>query len=79
LPFDADAANFFFQLVSSRYEHASLIMTSNLPFARWGDVFGDLTIASAMIDRIVHHADVINLKGTSYRLKNHHTFTTVAD
>jgi DNA replication protein DnaC len=64
--------------VSSRYEHASLIMTSNLPFARWGDVFGDLTIASAMIDRIVHHADVINLKGTSYRLKNHAPVSTEA-
>jgi len=53
-------------------------MTSNLPFARWGDVFGDLTIASAMIDRIVHHADVINLKGTSYRLKNHNPTATTA-
>ena len=48
-----------FQLVSSLYEQASVIMTSNLPSARWGDVFRDLTIASAMIDRIVHHADVI--------------------
>jgi len=76
IPFDQDAANLFFQLESSRYEHASLIMTSNLPFARWGDVFGDLTIASAMIDRIVHHADVITLKGTSYRLKGHSTETT---
>ena len=76
IPFDQDAANLFFQLVSSRYEHASLIMTSNLPFARWGDVSGDLTIASAMIDRIVHHADVINHKGTSYRLKGHSTETT---
>jgi DNA replication protein DnaC len=44
---------------------------SVLPFARWGDVFGDLTIASAMIDRIIHHADVISLKGNSYRLKKH--------
>lgn len=79
IPFDQDAANLFFQLVSSRYEHASLIMTSNLPFARWGDVFGDLTIASAMIDRIVHHADVINLKGTSYRLKGHGPATTATD
>jgi DNA replication protein DnaC len=69
----------FFQLVASRYEHASLIMTGNLPFAHWGEVFGDLTIASAMIDRTVHHADVINLKGTSYRLKNHHTVTTPAE
>ncbi len=70
IPFDQDAANLFFQLVSSRYEHASLILTSNLPFARWGDVFGDHAVAAAMIDRIVHHADVITLKGASYRLKN---------
>lgn len=71
IPFDQDAANLFFQLVSSRYEHASLILTSNLSFASWGDVFGDQTIASAMIDRIVHHAEVISLTGASYRLKRH--------
>ena len=70
LPFAHDAANLFFQLVSTRYEHASLILTSNLPFAKWGDVFGDATVAAAMIDRIVHHADVLTLKGASYRLKN---------
>jgi DNA replication protein DnaC len=70
IPFEQDAANLFFQLVSSRYEHASLILTSNLPFARWGDVFGDHVVAAAMIDRIVHHAEVIALKGASYRLKN---------
>ncbi len=71
IPFDQDAANRFFQLVASRYEHASLIMTSNLSFGLWGDVFGDPTVASAMIDRIVHHADVISLEGASYWLKNH--------
>ena len=59
LPFEQDAANLFFQLVSSRYEHASLILTSNLPFSGWGGVFGDQVVAAAMIDRIVHHADVI--------------------
>lgn len=73
IPFEQDAANLFFQLVSSRYEHASLILTSNLPFARWGDVFGDQVVASAMIDRIVHHAEVITLKGSSYRLKHTQT------
>jgi DNA replication protein DnaC len=56
------------QLVSSRYEHSALILTSNLPFARWGDVFGDQVVAAAMIDRIVHHAEVVTLKGSSYRL-----------
>ncbi|MBB1510888.1 IS21-like element helper ATPase IstB [Tessaracoccus sp. MC1756] len=69
LPFEQDAANLFFQLVSSRYEHASLILTSNLPFSSWAGVFGDQVVA-AMIDRIVHHADVIALKGASYRLRD---------
>ena len=69
LPFEQDAANLFFQLVSSRYEHASLILTSNLPFSSWAGVFGDQVVAAAMIDRIVHHADVIALKGASYRLR----------
>lgn len=70
LPFEQDAANLFFQLVSPRYEHASLILTSNLPFSGWGAVFGDQAVAAAMIDRIVHHADVLTLKGASYRLRN---------
>jgi DNA replication protein DnaC len=78
IPFDQDAANLFFQLVSSRYEQASLILTSNLTFSRWGDVFGDPTVASAMIDRIVHHTDVISLKGASYRMKNHLLPSTAA-
>jgi len=69
LPIEQDAANLFFQLVSSRYEHASLVLTSNLPFSGWGGVFGDQTVAAAMIDRIVHHADVLTLKGASYRLR----------
>ena len=70
IPFEAEAANLFFQLVSSRYERASLIVTSNKPFGRWGEVFGDVTVAAAMIDRLVHHAEVISLKGDSYRLKD---------
>ena len=70
IPFEAEAANLFFQLVSSRYERASLIVTSNKPFGRWGEVFGDDIVAAAMIDRLVHHAEVIALKGDSYRLRN---------
>ena len=70
IPFEAEAANLFFQLVSSRYERASLIVTSNKPFSRWGEVFGDDVVAAAMIDRLVHHAEVIALKGDSYRLKD---------
>jgi len=70
IPFEPEAANLFFQLVSSRYERASLIVTSNKPFGRWGEVFGDDVVAAAMIDRLVHHADVVALKGDSYRLRN---------
>jgi DNA replication protein DnaC len=70
IPFDGEAANLFFQLVSARYERASVIVTSNKPFGRWGEVFGDATVAAAMIDRLVHHAEVVNLKGDSYRLKD---------
>jgi DNA replication protein DnaC len=70
IPFESEAANLFFQLVSSRYERASLIVTSNKPFGRWGEVFGDATVAAAMIDRLVHHAEVVSLKGDSYRLKD---------
>jgi DNA replication protein DnaC len=70
IPFEPEAANLFFQLVSARYERASLIVTSNKPFGRWGEVFGDDVVAAAMIDRLVHHAEVIALKGDSYRLKD---------
>jgi DNA replication protein DnaC len=70
IPFEAEAANLFFQLVSARYERAALIVTSNKPFGRWGEVFGDEVVAAAMIDRLVHHAEVISLKGDSYRLKD---------
>ena len=70
IPFEPEAANLFFQLVSSRYERASLIVTSNKEVGRWGEVFGDDTVAAAMIDRLVHHAEVISLKGDSYRLKD---------
>ena len=70
IPFEAEAANLFFQLVSARYEQASVIVTSNKPFGRWGEVFGDPVVAAAMIDRLVHHAEVVSLKGDSYRLKD---------
>ena len=63
LPFEQDAANLFFQLVSSRYEHASLVLTSNLPFSGWGGVSATKPVAAAMIDRVVHHADVLTPQG----------------
>lgn len=69
IPFDTDAANLFFQLVASRYEQGSILVTSNLPFGRWGEVFGDEVVAAAMIDRLVHHAEVLTLAGDSYRTR----------
>src|ERR1700728_2453798 len=71
IPFDPQAANLMFMLVSRRYERASLIVTSNKPFGAWGEIFGDEITAAAMVDRLVHHADILSLKGDSYRLKNH--------
>jgi DNA replication protein DnaC len=70
IPFDADAANLFFQLISSRYEQGSVLATSNMPFSRWGEIFGDDVVAAAMIDRLVHHAEVLTLTGDSYRTRN---------
>jgi DNA replication protein DnaC len=69
IPFDPEAAKLMFLLVSSRYERASLIVTSNKPFSAWGEVFGDEIVATAMIDRLVHHAEIVSLKGDSYRLR----------
>ena len=70
IPFDPQAANLMFALVSSRYERASMIVTSNKPFSAWGEIFGDEVTAAAMIDRLVHHAEILALKGDSYRLKD---------
>jgi DNA replication protein DnaC len=70
IPFDPEAANLMFELVSSRYEKASMIVTSNKPFSKWGEIFGDDMVATAMIDRLIHHAEILSLKGDSYRLKD---------
>jgi DNA replication protein DnaC len=70
IPFDPQAANLMFMLVARRYERASLIVTSNKPFSAWGEIFGDDAVAIAMVDRLVHHAELISLKGDSYRLKD---------
>ena len=69
IPFDSDAANLFFQLVAHRYEQGSILVTSNMPFGRWGEIFADDIVAAAMIDRLVHHAEVLTLGGQSYRTK----------
>lgn len=75
LPFDPAAASLFFQLIASRYETGSVIVTSNLPFSRWGETLGDDVVAAATIDRLVHHAHVIALDGDSYRTRAHRKTT----
>jgi len=71
LPFDTASASLFFQLVASRYETGSVVLTSNLAFSRWGETLGDDVVAAATIDRLVHHAHVIALDGDSYRTRAH--------
>src|SRR5436309_7064026 len=67
IPFDPQAANLMFELVSSRYEHASMIVTSNKPFSKSGELFGDDMVATAMIDRPTHHSEILSLKRDSSR------------
>ncbi len=69
LPMDIQGANLFFQLIAKRYEKNSTILTSNKAFSAWNEVFSDITIASAILDRILHHCQVVSIKGESYRLK----------
>jgi DNA replication protein DnaC len=69
LPFNTEGAHAFFQLISSRYETRSIVFTSNKSYSEWGEIFNDQVIASAVLDRILHHCTTINIKGESYRLK----------
>jgi len=71
LPISRTGAMLFFQLMSRRYERASTVLTSNKSFDEWGEIFGDEVMASALIDRLVHHCHIVNIRGNSYRMKNH--------
>lgn len=71
LPIDSKEAYLFFQFVSYRYEKSSTIITSNKSFGDWEELFGDPVIATAILDRLLHHCNVINIKGHSFRLKGH--------
>lgn len=70
LPIDKLGANLFFQLITKRYEHNSTIITTNQPFSKWGDVFSDVTLANAILDRLLHHSHIIKIVGPSYRTKD---------
>ena len=69
LPLSRDDASLFFRLVARRYERASIILTSNKSFVDWGEIFSDPVLATAILDRLLHHSTTINIKGESYRLK----------
>ena len=71
LPVMPGGGNLFFQLVNARYEKGAMILTSNRGFAEWGEVFGDPVVATALLDRLLHHAVVIQIEGSSYRLRQH--------
>lgn len=70
LPIDIESANMLFQLINKRYEKNSTIITTNKPFSKWGELFGDNIIANAILDRLLHHSHVINITGKSYRTKD---------
>ena len=70
LPLDGVGANLFFQLISARYEKGSIILTSNKGFGEWGELMGDPVLATAVLDRLLHHVHIINIRGNSYRLKD---------
>ena len=69
LDYDRDSATAFFTLVSARYERGSIILTSNKGFGEWGELLGDTVIVSAILDRLLHHSHVLNIRGESYRLR----------
>lgn len=70
LPLDVDGARLLFQVVSEAYERQSVVITTNLEFSRWGQVFGDDQMAAAAIDRVVHHGRLLRFRGESYRVRN---------
>lgn len=70
LPVEKEYSNIFFQLIAARYEKKSTIITTNQPLSKWGEVFNDNTIATAIIDRLVHHSSIIKITGKSYRIKD---------
>lgn len=72
LPLPAEAASHLFQVVSRRYEHSSIILTTNRGIADWGAIFDNTTVAAAILDRLLHHGTVLTINGPSYRIRRHH-------
>lgn len=70
LPLDIESSNLFFQLIAKRYEKSSTIITTNKPLSKWAEIFGDPVLTNAILDRLLHHSNIINIVGRSYRTKN---------
>ena len=71
LPIDKTGADLLFQIISHRYEHGSMIITSNRPYKQWAEIFNhDSTLTSALLDRLLHHAETVPIEGSSYRMKD---------
>jgi DNA replication protein DnaC len=79
LPITRTGAMLFFQLMSRRYERTSTVLTSNKSFEEWGEIFGDEVMAAALIDRLLHHCHIVNVRGNSYRLRHHAGFARADD
>ena len=71
LPVGSGGGNLFFQLVNACYERCAMVLTSNRGFGEWGEIFGDTVVAAALLDRLLHHAIVVQIEGSSYRLREH--------
>lgn len=74
MPIDQDSSNLFFQVIAKRYEKHCTIITTNTPFSKWGEIFRSPTLANAVLDRLLHHSQIISIKGPSYRLKEKRAF-----
>lgn len=74
MPIDQDSSNLFFQVITKRYEKHCTIISTNMPFSKWGEIFGSPTLANAVLDRLLHHSQIISIKGPSYRLKEKRVF-----
>ena len=79
LPISREDSKLFFQLIDRRYEQSSTIITTNINFTQWDEVFGEPMIANAIIDRLLHHATIVTIKGRSYRLQNYYANEDIAE
>lgn len=71
---DSGSANLFFQFIVKQYERSCTIITTNTPFSRWGEIFGSPTLANAVLDRLLHHSEIVSIKGPPYRLREKRAF-----